>query len=90
MRKLYFHKRFWKEYRKLRAGEKRRCKERLRFFQENLTDPILDDHALAGQLSGYRSINIGGDLRAQYELLDEEGECVHFVRLGTHSELYSK
>ena len=90
MREVQFHKRFWKRYAKLRAGEKKRCKERLKLFCADPAHPMLEDHPLTGRLAGYRSINIGGDLRAQYEFLDTERTRVYFVRLGTHSELYDK
>jgi mRNA interferase YafQ len=87
---LVFHRRFKKQYKKLRRAEQARCDERLLLFAENPHNPMLEDHALSGELSGFRSINIGGDLRAQYEFIDKERTRVHFIRLGTHSELYSK
>ena len=37
--------------------------------------------------TGYRSINITGDLRAVYKFINEE-ECI-FVIIDTHSNLYS-
>jgi len=42
---------------------------------------------LKGKYTGYRSINIGGALRAAYKLIDSE--IYFFVEISTHSELYS-
>jgi addiction module RelE/StbE family toxin len=84
---LVFNARFRKKFDKLRPGEKKRCKERLKLFVEDPFDPMLNNHPLQGAYKGYRSINIGGDLRAVYRLLSEDS--AYFVGLGTHSDLYS-
>lgn len=83
---IALHKKFKKQLRKLRRGEQERCKERLRMFEHQRSNPLLNDHQLSGKLAAYRTINIGGDLRAQYEE-NEEGDCF-FLKIGTHSELY--
>ena len=75
-------------YAKLRLNEKRRCDERIQIFIWDPFDSVLHNHALGGKWSGYRSINIGGDLRAIYEPID--AEMAFFVRLGTHSELFGR
>ncbi|MBL4644439.1 MAG: type II toxin-antitoxin system RelE/ParE family toxin, partial [Candidatus Pacebacteria bacterium] len=85
-KKVFFHARFKKRYKNLRKNECKRCDQRITLFLSDLQNTVLEDHALAGKLRGYRSINIGGDLRAQYEIIGTD--IVHFVRLGTHSELY--
>ncbi len=84
--RILFRKKFTKQFQKLRSGEKKRLKERIRLFKEDDRHPILEDHALVGLFSGRRSINIGGDLRALYRMVDKE--TVQFVAIGTHSELY--
>ncbi|PIP31366.1 hypothetical protein COX24_04015 [bacterium (Candidatus Gribaldobacteria) CG23_combo_of_CG06-09_8_20_14_all_37_87_8] len=48
---------------------------------------MLNNHPLRGNYVDYRSINITGDLRAVFKLINEN-EAI-FVRVGTHSELYS-
>ena len=84
--KIILHKNFRKQYRKLRAGEKRKFKERRNIFLQNPFHPILNNHALAGKYCGYRSINITGDLRAFYEPISDN--IAFFVIVDTHSNLF--
>jgi len=85
--KIIFHNHFEKQILKLKLGERRRLRERLKIFLINPFDARLNNHALKGKYTDYRSINIGGDLRAVYKRMGEN-ECV-FTEIGTHSELYS-
>lgn len=82
---IKLHKDFEKQYRKLRESEKKKFKRRRDLFLENEFHPMLNNHALKGNYSGYRSINISGDLRAVYQ---KEGKIVTFVTIGSHSDLY--
>ena len=84
--KIRFHKSFEKQFNKLKTSEKKKAQERLKLFLENPFNPILENHPLKGKYTDYRSINITGDLRAIYKLLNES-ECV-FVAVDTHSNLY--
>ena len=47
---------------------------------------MLDNHPLHGEYLGYRSINVGGDLRVIYEELDRS--TAQFILIDTHSNLY--
>lgn len=85
--KLYFHKKFEKQYKRLRKSEQQRAQERIFVFRENPFDPILENHPLHGKYAGYRSINIGGDLRAVFKRVGADEYW--FAKIGTHSELYS-
>jgi len=85
--KVRFHDNFRRQYQKLRAGEQRRFKERRDLFMIDPYHPLLNNHPLRGKYEGYRSINIGGDLRAIYKRLNQE--TVLFVEIGPHHELYS-
>jgi mRNA interferase YafQ len=85
--KIKFHKDFEKQMLKLRSGEQNKLRERLKIFLKNQFDPQLNNHPLKGKYLNYRSINIGGDLRAVYKRVSDE-ECF-FTEIGTHSELYS-
>lgn len=85
--KVFFHKNFEKQFRKLRASEKKKARQRLQLFLEDSFSPILKNHPLKGKYMDYRSINITGDLRAIYKFLNED-ECI-FVAVDTHSNLYS-
>ncbi|MDD5433634.1 MAG: type II toxin-antitoxin system mRNA interferase toxin, RelE/StbE family [Candidatus Pacebacteria bacterium] len=84
--KTYFHKNFDKQFRKLGISEKKKAQERLQLFLENPFNPILENHPLKGKYTDYRSINITGDLRAIYKLINDN-ECI-FVAVDTHSNLY--
>lgn len=85
--KIIFHKNFEKQYKKLRPQEKRRCKKQLNLFLQNTHHPLLNNHPLHGTYKHYRSIHVGGDLRAIYKIIGTD--VAYFVTLGTHSELYS-
>lgn len=81
---------FEKELKKSPLKIKIAFRQRLNLFAENQFHPLLNNHALTGKLSGYRSINITGDWRAIYsEVIDKDGEkLIIFELLGTHSQLY--
>ena len=83
---VVFHRNFKKRYRKLRSEEQTRCDERINLFIQNPLSPLLNNHTLTGDYENYRSINIGGDLRAIYEPVSKNISL--FVALGTHNELY--
>ena len=85
--KLYFHKKFEKQYKRLRKSEQQRAQERIFVFRENPFDPILENHPLRGKYTECRSINIGGDLRAVFKRVGADEYW--FTKIGTHSELYS-
>lgn len=47
------------------------------------------DHALSGEMIGFRDCHIFNDLLLLYQLTETETEItVSFVRLGSHSELF--
>ena len=85
MKVILYHK-FKKAYKKLRKNEQKRFKERRNIFLINPLDPILENHALSGKYEGYRSINVGGDLRVIFKLLTPE--IALFATVDTHSNLY--
>lgn len=61
---------------------------RLIIFTRNPFDQVLDNHGLRGKLNGCRSINITGDWRIVYRMLDER--TAYLLEIGPHSELYSE
>lgn len=79
-------KEFDKKFLKLRANDQQRTVERLKIFSQNPVYPLLNNHALKGKYLGYWSINITGDLRAVYKLLNPDAAL--FVDIDTHSNLY--
>ena len=84
--KVILHKRFEKQYAKLRLAEKERFKTRRNVFLRNPFDPILNNHGLSGKYQGCNSINITGDLRAVYMMFDSQ--TAFFIAIGSHSQLY--
>lgn len=81
-----FHKTFAKQLSKHSRKAQAAFENRLAFFLINPFNPLLSNHALTGRWGGHRSINISGDLRAVYELVDDQ--TAFFVAFGTHSQLY--
>ena len=53
----------------------------------NPFDLRLNNHPLKGAYASCRSINVGGDLRAIYEINNDR---IVFRLIGTHAELYGK
>ena len=85
--KIRFHHNFRGKYQKLRVREQKRFQERRDLFLADPYNPLLNNHPLRGRYEGYRSINIGGDLRAIYRRLDQD--TILFVEIGPHHALYS-
>lgn len=83
---IVLHRIFRKQFQKLRASEQKKFKERRDIFLKDPFDPVLNNHALKGKHERYRSIAIGGDLRALYRELP--GEVYIFTEIGTHHTLY--
>lgn len=83
--RIKLHKNFEKDYKKLRAKEKQKFKERRNLFLEDEFNPILNNHQLKGKYLGHRSINITGDLRVIYK---RDRNYVIFVTIDSHSNLY--
>ena len=83
---IQFTKAFMKQFKKLRVNQKERFYERLELFKRNPQDRALRDHALKGKYKGYRSIDIGGDLRALYYVHGDT--IIIFGFIGSHSQLY--
>ena len=84
--KIYFHKNFDKQYKKLRETERIKVQKRLSIFLEDPFNSLLRNHPLKGEYTDYRSIDITGDLRAIYKFNGED-QCI-FVAVDTHSNLY--
>lgn len=84
--KLYFHKNFEKQYKLLNVKQKQKTWERLKLFLDNPFNSVLNNHPLKGKYLDYRSINIGGDLRAIYKFINNNESI--FVAIGSHNKLY--
>lgn len=83
---VVFSKKFKKQYKKLPPKLQKQTKERLELWQEQPNHPLLRLHKLEGKMNMFYSINITGDLRALYEVVD--GEIYIYQLIGTHAQLY--
>jgi addiction module RelE/StbE family toxin len=84
--KVVFHKRFEKMVQKLTPKVKQKMIERINLFTQDPLDKRLRNYALHTPYKGSYSIDITGDYRAIYELIDDETAL--FTHVGTHSQLY--
>lgn len=83
---VLFRTYFQKKYRKLGKKLQRQAKNRIFSFIENPSDPQLQNHPLRGKYNGYFSINITGDYRAIYIMIDKN--TIEFTDIDTHNKLY--
>lgn len=79
-------KRFEKDFAKLSPTIKKKAIATLEKFVDDPQNPTLRNHGLSGKWKGHFSINVTGDTRAIYFVLEED--IVRFVAIGSHSELY--
>jgi addiction module RelE/StbE family toxin len=77
---------FSKRYRHIDTTIRESCNERLKLFLAQPFHQLLDNHALKGGWKGYRSINVTGDWRAIFKMVDPE--TAYFVAIDTHHNLY--
>ena len=71
---------------KLDKATKKKAIATLEKFVKDPQNPTLRNHGLSGKWKGHFSINVTGDTRAIYFVI-EDG-VVRFVAIGSHSELY--
>ena len=77
---------FRKQYRKLPAPIRQKFDERLELFAVEPFHPLLNNHALHGERTGHRSINITSSYRATFKMA--KPDAAQFTAIGTHHELY--
>ena len=73
---------------KLSKKDRELIAQKIELFADHPFDQTLRNHALEGKYSGYRSIDIKGNLLALYR--KEDASISRFCFLGTHHELYGK
>jgi mRNA interferase YafQ len=94
MRKINWTRQFKRDYKKIQANPRFRTDlgallpavlDKLVFDQE--LDPKLKDHALIGEMVGYRECYLRPDLLLVY-LKTEDPPSLDLMRIGSHSELF--
>ena len=85
-KKVLFSKKFNKQHKKLSPAIQSRFAAQLVLWTREPVNPKINHHVLTGELAGFHSINVGGDLRALYR--EHDDGTVVFERIGTHSQLY--
>ena len=83
---IRYSKKFVKQLSKQPVKIQRAVYSRLLLFEENPYAPHLRNHVLSGKFQGMHSINITGDIRAIYEVFEDE--IYLYQMIGTHSQLY--
>lgn len=85
---IRIHKNFKKSFdKKIKSNPKLRSKfkKRLELFQKDKNHKLLRDHPLKGDMIGYRSFSVTGDIRVIY--VEREDKIV-LVYIGTHNQVY--
>lgn len=83
------HRQFKKHYKKRITPQPALVKQfekRYRLFITNREHRLLGDHALAGELQGYRAFSITGDIRVVYQLINETTALL--LDIGKHNQVY--
>lgn len=80
------NKNFQKQFLKLPEKVKIKFAVKLSALLKDSQSSVLNNHKLKGEYNGYFSINITGDVRAIYKIVDNE--IYYFIAIGAHSELY--
>lgn len=89
LKRIDFSNKLLKQHKKAPQNVRNAWIKRLALFNQDSFHPLLNNHGLTGELSGYRSINVTGDWRAFYSEYEEEKEkVIVFEVIGTHSQLY--
>ena len=85
-KEILFSKKFNKQYKKLPPAIQSRFTAQLVLWSREPMNPSLSHHVLVGELAGFHSINVGGDIRALYR--EYGSDTIVFERIGSHSQLY--
>lgn len=82
---IEYARKFIKAYAKCSSKIKKAFNKRLKIFEHDQYNPVLNNHKLTGKYFGLKSINITGDWRAIFK---QNKNLVIFMIIGTHSQLY--
>ena len=77
---------FKKKQLRLPKAIQRSLAERVLLFLEDQHHPLLHNHPLQGEFFGCRSLNITGDYRLIFEMIDKN--IIQLIDIDTHHNLY--
>jgi len=80
--KIYYTKKFEREYRKIDKDLKLKTESREKLFRKNPFDKRLKTHKLSGELDGFWSFSVDFKNRVVFEFVDKE--TVFFHSIGSH------
>ncbi len=83
---IRYSKKFRKQYQKLTPKLQQKTMNAIKLWSQKPNDELLRLHRLSGKMSHFHSINVTGDLRALYEIVNDE--VYLYQMIGTHSQLY--
>ncbi len=83
---VVFHKTFQKMFKKLPTKVQEKVGVRIELFVNDPLNGQLRNHSINVPYKDSRSIDITGDYRAIYKLVDKETAL--FTHVGTHNQLY--
>lgn len=84
--RVKFHNNFERRYLKFSFKLQTKIDERIKLFSNDQFHRTLNNHALKGKYLGCRSINITGDYRAVYQLINND--LAYFLTVDNHNNLY--
>ncbi|HLY56563.1 MAG TPA: type II toxin-antitoxin system mRNA interferase toxin, RelE/StbE family [Stellaceae bacterium] len=86
---LRYSKRFEASLRKLSPDGKTTVIRALELLQENPFEPSLDNHPLAGRMTGKRAIAVDNDLRIVFTERGNHHD-VTLLDVGSHADVYRR
>ena len=84
--KIFYLKKFVRQYKKLSAKVKQSAEEKEFIFRKNLFDSRLKTHKLHGGLKGFYSFNVNSDIRIIFDF--DKDKNVRFYSIGNHDIYY--
>lgn len=85
---IRYHKRFLKHFKQRIVSNSsldRQYGKRFQLFISDSKQALLNDHALHGDLEGFRLFSVTGDIRVVYKL---EDDAMKFYDIGSHNQVY--
>lgn len=80
--KIFYTKKFEREYKKISKDLKLKTESREKLFRKNIFDKTLKTHKLSGELDGFWSFSVDFKNRVIFEIIDSE--TVFFHSIGDH------